>query len=82
MLIRNPKTWRTAEGLTLAVVAAQAGIAGSNPSRTYSRYETGERDCPPSVIEAVRKLSGGKIGAEAWHHARVAWLAGRKRRAA
>jgi hypothetical protein len=81
-MIRNPKTWRLSEGLTLAIVAAKVGIAGSNPSRTYGRYETGERDCPASVVEAVRKLSGGKIGAEAWHAVRVGWLDGRKRRAA
>lgn len=84
-MIRNPKTWRLENSHTLAVVAERAGIKGENPSRTYSRYENGERDCPAPVVEAVREMSGGAVGAEAWHQVRVAWLGRsgkRKRRAA
>ena len=81
-MIRTPKAWRTEEGLTLVVVAASAGIGGANPARTYSRYELGERDCPATIVEAIRKMSNGKVGAEAWQQVRVAWLGARKRRAA
>lgn len=86
-MIRTPKTWRITHGHTLAVVAERAGITGENPSRTYSRYENGERDCPAPVVEAVRKMSQGEIGAEHWQAVRVAFLgaaatAKRKRRAA
>lgn len=73
-MIRNPKAWREDAGLTLAAVAAEAGIAGINPSRTFNRYESGERPCPAEVIAAVQRLSGGKIKAQHWQDVRVAYL--------
>jgi transcriptional regulator with XRE-family HTH domain len=74
MLILDPKSWRVEAGLTLAAVAANAGIGGANPAKTYSRYETGESPCPATVVEAVRTLSGGLVGAEAFHAARMRFL--------
>ncbi len=76
MTIRDPKSWRNEAGLTLAEVAARAGITGRNPAKTYSRYETGQSPCPAPVVEAVRSLSEGAVGAEAFHKVRLRHLSG------
>jgi transcriptional regulator with XRE-family HTH domain len=73
-MIRDPKSWRTEAGMSLAAVAAGCGIGGKNPSKTYSRYETGESPAPADVVEAVRKISRGKITVESFHAARLAHL--------
>lgn len=73
-MIRDPKAWRTEAGLSLAHVAEACGIAGKNPSKTYSRYETGENKCPTEVIEAVRKLSSEAVGPDSWHQVRLTFL--------
>lgn len=75
-MIRDPKSWRLEEGLTLEEVATKAGIEGQNPAATYRRYEIGEHPCPPQVIETVRVLSDGQIGAESWHAVRMAHVSG------
>jgi transcriptional regulator with XRE-family HTH domain len=73
-MIRLPKTWREQAGLSCADVARRCGIAGKNPTKTYSRYETGESPAPALVIEAVRKLSAGKVDAETFQRARLSFL--------
>lgn len=82
-MARNPKSWRQEAGLSLAHVAAHAGIAGANPARTYDRYEKGEQACPATVIERVRELSAGAVGAESWQETRMQFFkaaAGAKQR--
>lgn len=78
-MIRDPKSWRVDAGLSLAAVAARAGIVGKNPMRTYGRYERGEQPCPAEVVEAVRALSDGRVSAETWHQVRLAYLAQRSK---
>lgn len=73
----EPRSWRLREGLTVAEMARRAGISGKNPVRTYGRYETGEQPCPPEVIERVREITGGEVGAEGWQKARVEFLSAR-----
>jgi transcriptional regulator with XRE-family HTH domain len=70
----NPKSWRTAQGLSLADLAKKAGISGNNPARTYDRYERGEQACPAEVVEVVKTTSGGAVNAESWHGVRLAHL--------
>lgn len=73
-MIRNPKEWRAAAGLTMASVATSAGIIGRNPSATYSRYERGAQQCPAPVIAAVEKLSDGAVTAASWQAVRMEFL--------
>jgi transcriptional regulator with XRE-family HTH domain len=75
----EPKVWRERAGLTLRDLAVKAGIRGKNPARTYDRYERGEQDCPPAVMEAVRIQSGGAVGAEQWLKVRLRRLRRRQR---
>lgn len=75
-----PKAWRQAADLSLAEVAAKAGITGKNAARTYDRYEKGEQSCPAPVIETVRELSHGAVGAEAWQFVRIQFLAPAERK--
>lgn len=77
-MIRNPKTWRNGAGLTLAKVAAECGITGRNPARTYNRYETGEKQAPAEVVAAVDRVSGGKVRAASFQAVRMAWLEANK----
>lgn len=70
----TPLEWRRLRGCTKEFVAARTPIAGKNPSRTYDRYERGENPCPADVIEAVRQLSGGAVGAEGWQKVRLDYL--------
>lgn len=74
MLILDPKAWRLQAGMTLATVARAAGIEGRNPAKTYSRYEQGESACPAEIVERLRTLSQGQLGAESFHAARLSWL--------
>lgn len=69
-----PKAWRLSSGFSQGHVAKKAGLTGANPSRTYDRYESGECPCPAAVIEAVRKLSEGVVGAESWQRQRLDYL--------
>lgn len=71
----DPKAWRVACGLSLHALARRVGIAGVNPARTYSRYERGESQCPSEIVERVRTLSQGAVGAEDWQRVRCAHLA-------
>lgn len=70
----DPKDWRAQADLTLASAAMLAGIQGRNPSKTYSRYETGESPCPAAVVEKIRAGSNGQVTAESWHAVRLAFL--------
>jgi transcriptional regulator with XRE-family HTH domain len=74
MMILDPKAWRLQAGLTLASVARAAGIEGRNPAKTYSRYEQGESACPAEIVERLRALSQGQLGAESFHAVRLTWL--------
>lgn len=75
----NPKDWRAAAKLSLAAVAAKAGITGQNPARTYVRYESGACICPTEIVETVSKLSAGAVEPNDWHRARVGFLNSQRR---
>ncbi|MBI1202578.1 MAG: hypothetical protein GC182_08710 [Rhodopseudomonas sp.] len=72
---QNPRDWRIAKSLSQATVARAAGITGSNPARTYDRYERGQYLCPTQIVENVRRLSDGAVDAMSWHKVRLAYLA-------
>lgn len=74
----RPKTWREQAGLTLRDLAGKAGIQGTNPARTYDRYESGEQQCPAEVVEAVLYLSANVVAPADWHAVRIAFLRKRK----
>lgn len=71
----DPKAWRVGAGKGLTEIARAVGLGGKNPARTYDRYEKGEQECPAEVVEAVRQMSGGIVGAESWLRARMAYRA-------
>ncbi|WP_420908396.1 helix-turn-helix domain-containing protein [Aureimonas altamirensis] len=62
----SPKQWRKTLKLTQADAARLAGVSGSNPSRTWQRWETGSRRPPFQVVALVQKLSGGSVCAASW----------------
>lgn len=62
----KPAEWRRNAGLSQASVAKLVGIEGKNPSRTWQRYETGERQPRADVIAAVERVSKGKVTAKSW----------------
>ncbi|MFC5421050.1 helix-turn-helix domain-containing protein [Bosea eneae] len=66
-----PQEWRRASGLSQAEVAKLLGLEGKNPSRTWQRYETGERQPRPNVIVAVERISKGKVTARSWEMVRT-----------
>lgn len=51
------------------------GITGKNPSRTWQRYETGEREPPVSVIAKLEMISDGAVTTTSWMHVRQAYQA-------
>lgn len=70
----KPKEWRCEIGLSQDRIARQIGIEGKNPSRTWQRWESGERPPPIRIVVAVERMSEGKVTAESWHDARVQYL--------
>ena len=66
-----PQEWRRSSGLSQAEVAKLLGLEGKNPSRTWQRYETGERQPRPNVIVAVQRISKGKVTARSWETVRL-----------
>lgn len=49
------------------------GIGGKNPSRTWQRYETGEREPPISVIARLEIISEGAVTTSSWMLVRQAY---------
>lgn len=66
-----PIEWRRSAGLSQAEVAKLVGLGGKNPSRTWQRYEVGERQPRPSMIVAVERISKGKVTARSWEMVRT-----------
>ncbi|WP_322884028.1 hypothetical protein U8C35_17355 [Sinorhizobium medicae] len=58
----------------MATIASMLGIAGKNPSRTWQRYETGEREPPVSVIAKLEMISEGAVTSSSWMQVRQAYL--------
>jgi transcriptional regulator with XRE-family HTH domain len=75
----DPKHWRLNGHLSMAAMAAAAGVRGKNPSRTWQRWETGERAPPLRVIVEIERISDGVINAGAWNTVRQAFLNGRRK---
>src|SRR3569833_1561666 len=61
-----PSEWRLRTGLSLAAMARALAIPGKNPTRTYQRYETGERQPPLRLIEQVRLMSRDAVTNTSW----------------
>lgn len=68
MLSRNlsPAAWRKTRELTLEAAARLVGIRGKNPARTWQRWETGEREPPLRVVQAVAFMSEGAVTPASW----------------
>lgn len=71
------KEWRLTRNMTLAEAAATLGMPGKNPSRTYQRYESGEKRPDAPLVEAIIAMTGGAVTVEDMHRARLDWLAAR-----
>jgi transcriptional regulator with XRE-family HTH domain len=69
MLTMTPRAFREKKGLNLLQMAERLGVAGENPSRTYQRWETGERPVPLPVVAAFEKMSAGRVRASDWPQA-------------
>lgn len=65
------RIWREAQGWSQAEMALQLDIASS---RTYQRYEIGERPCPVMVAEKLWRLSNGAVSPAHLHQIRLAWV--------
>ncbi|WP_332304682.1 helix-turn-helix domain-containing protein [Rhizobium sp. GR12] len=74
-ITQSPKSWRQQQKMTMAGVASMLGIKGKNPSRTWQRYETGEREPPVAVMAKLETISEGQVTTTAWMYARKAYLA-------
>ena len=71
----SPSEWRIGAGHTQATLAALAGVTGCNPSRTWKRWESGERKASAAVIDLVDGLSKGAVTARSWARVRAEYLA-------
>ncbi|WP_085032324.1 hypothetical protein [Ensifer aridi] len=58
----------------MAGIASMLGIAGKNPSRTWQRYETGEREPPITIIAKLEMISDGSVNTASWMQVRQAYL--------
>ncbi|MNE65612.1 hypothetical protein D3C80_1611070 [compost metagenome] len=61
--------------MTMAGVATMLGIGGKNPSRTWQRYETGEREPPISIIARLEMISERSVTTTSWMLVRQEYLA-------
>ena len=79
----TPLQWRTSAGKSLAAiarqVAAEVGLTGKNPARTYQRWETGANRVPVEVVAAIERLSGGIVTAASWCETRRLFLSRQER---
>jgi predicted transcriptional regulator len=50
----------------MASIASMLGIVGKNPSRTWQRYETGEREPPLEIIAKLEMISDGAVSTSSW----------------
>ena len=71
----SPFAWRLSAGHTQASLAALAGVTGRNPSRTWKRWESGERKASAAVIDLIEGLSAGAVTARSWAKVRAEYLA-------
>lgn len=67
----TPKSWRTAQNLSLAAMAAKIGITGRNPAATYMRWERGDLRPPDWAVMAVYGLTGGEVSPTDWIELRL-----------
>ena len=65
------KSWRLAEGLSMAKAASLLTL---DSARAYQRYETGENRPDAHVVERIIQVSGGAITLNDLHHQRLSWL--------
>lgn len=57
----------------MAGIASMLGIVGKNPSRTWQRYENGEREPPVSIIAKMEMISEGAVTSSSWMHVRQSY---------
>jgi transcriptional regulator with XRE-family HTH domain len=80
----TPAEWRKDAGLSQAAIAAQVGLTGKNPSRTWQKWESGQTEPPLAVMLKFQQISGGEVTLEGWAKVRREHLAsvakGRPRR--
>jgi transcriptional regulator with XRE-family HTH domain len=69
-----PKRWRQQREMTMAGVALMLGIVGKNPSRTWQRYENGEREPPISIVAKLEMISDGAVSTASWMQVRQAFV--------
>ncbi|UDU18841.1 hypothetical protein [Sinorhizobium meliloti] len=62
----------------MASIASMLGIAGKNPSRTWQRYETGEREPPITIIAKLEMISDGSVNSASWMQVRQAFQSRQK----
>jgi DNA-binding transcriptional regulator YdaS (Cro superfamily) len=69
-------SWRTSQDpkLTLAAAAQLLGIGGSNPARTYQRYETGENAVDARLAGEIVRRTDGAVTYEDLANIRAAWM--------
>lgn len=72
-ITQSPKRWRQQRKMTMAGVASMLGITGKNPSRTWQRYETGEREPPVSVMAKLEMISEGAVTTSSWMQVRQSY---------
>ncbi|WP_046601634.1 hypothetical protein [Neorhizobium galegae] len=66
----------------MATIASMLGIAGKNPSRTWQRYETGEREPPIHIVARLEMISDGSVTTTSWMQVRQSFLQRRQEVAA
>lgn len=68
----TPSEWRHSLDLSLAALARELGVAGTNPARTLHRWEIGERVPPLSVMLEIERRSEGRVSISSWSQVRDA----------
>lgn len=53
----------------MAAAAAELGVSGKNPARTYQRWETGQSNPPLAVVLKLKTLSNGLVDIGSWRGA-------------
>lgn len=70
----SPQEWRKGIGFSMATLARLLGIEGSNPSRTWQRYENGEREPPLALVCKVEEMSKGTVTTASWVQVRECFI--------
>ena len=71
----TPSEWRRScePKLSLAALAEQLGVVGTNPARTMHRWEIGERVPPVDIMLKLEQMSGGQVTILSWSQVREAY---------